>query len=137
MVAKLRADQILSKQSTDINWLAPTENIYKISDKIIHPLHARVCCYQQLNTNETEELTKVKFRAFDSSVGLHQNDFIEKNIRQEEEKCCEVSQDTAELFFIPSKCSESCQHPAALLWYIPFQFDPYLYIFPVGITSSP
>ena len=45
-----------------------------------------------------EELAKVNFREFYSSVGIHQNHFINKFSRNKEEKLCEVSQDTDKLF---------------------------------------
>ena len=57
-------------------------------------IYSRVFCYQKTNTNEPEELTKFKIRTFDYFSGLHQNDFIEKSFGQEEDKFCEVSQDT-------------------------------------------
>ena len=66
--------------------------------KILQPVCARVLCYQHPNPNELEELTKVKLRAFGSSIGIHQNDSVDDFFRQEEEKYCEASQDTDILF---------------------------------------
>ena len=86
----------------DNNW-APNEKIYRVLSKILRPACARVFCYQQPNNNEMEELIKVKIGSFDYSAGLHQNDSIEKVFRQEEEKICEVSQDTDELFVHTTK----------------------------------
>ena len=62
---------------------APTDNIYRVFQKLLHPVCARVLCYQHPDNNEPEELTKVKIGAFNSSVGLHHNEFTDKKIRQE------------------------------------------------------
>ena len=71
--------KIISRHKlVDKNW-ALTENIYGFFSKIIRPVCARVFYNQQPDTNEPEELTKVKIRDFDYYVGLHHNDFIEKN----------------------------------------------------------
>ena len=61
----------------DKDW-STTENIYRFFSKILRPVCARVCCHQQPDPNEPEELTKFKIGVFNSSVGLCQNDFIEK-----------------------------------------------------------
>ena len=42
----------------------PTENIYRVFSKILRPVCVRVCCHQQPDTNELEEPTEVKIRAF-------------------------------------------------------------------------
>ena len=73
-------------------------NIYRIFDKILRPFCTRILCRKQPDTNEPEKLTKVKIGAFNYSIGIHHNDFTEKSFRQEEEKFCEVSQDTDALF---------------------------------------
>ena len=71
--------------------------------KVLCPVCAMVLCHQQLDPNETEERAEVKIRAFNSSVGLHQNYCIDKSFWQEEYICCEVKQETDELFVHPIK----------------------------------
>ena len=63
----------------DTNW-AHTENIYRIFTKILCLVCARVCCHQHPDTNEPEKITKVKIRAFNYSIGIHQNDFTGKKL---------------------------------------------------------
>ena len=93
---------IYSHKLVDKNW-ASTENIYRLFSKILCSFSSIVCCYQQPNTNETEELTKVNITTFDYYVGLHQNDLINNKIRQEDDKYYEASQDTYEFFIHPIK----------------------------------
>ena len=62
----------------DTNW-APTEKIYRIFSKTLRPVCAKVCCHQHPDTNEPEEFTKVNIRAFNYSIGIHHNDFINKS----------------------------------------------------------
>ena len=81
----------------DMNW-EPNEKIYSVFAKILRPVRAKVFYHQQPDNNEPEELTEVKIRAFNSSIGIHQNDFVENSCMQEEKNFCEVSQDTDALF---------------------------------------
>ena len=77
----LIAEQKPSTGLPDINCLTPIENPLKISKGFLLKYSAQFCarvfCYQQPNPNEPEELTKVKIRAFNYSVDIHQNYFIE------------------------------------------------------------
>ena len=106
-LVNLRAEKILWKIFPDINWLTQIENPLKIYiyifSKIINAFCTSVLCHQQTDTNEPEEIVKVNTRAFNSSVGLQHNDLIGKSICHEEYKCCEVNQDTDELFIHPIK----------------------------------
>ena len=89
-------------EMVDTNW-SPTENINRIFAKIHHPNFARNCCCQQPDTNESAELTEVSIMAFNSSIGINYNDFIEDKFRQEKEKYREVSHDTDAFFGHPVK----------------------------------
>ena len=77
---------------------SPAENIYRLFSKTPRPFYARVLFHQYPDTNKPEELAKDNIRAFNCSVGLHQNEFIEKRFWQEGYKLCEASQDTDTLF---------------------------------------
>ena len=77
---------------------SPTENIYRLFSEIIRLVYARVLFHQYPDTNKPEELAKDNIRAFNCSVGLHQNEFTEKRFCQEGYKLCEASQDTDGLF---------------------------------------
>ena len=55
-----------------------TEKVYRDITKILRPFHDRVCCYQNPNPNEPEELTKFKFRSFDFLICLNKNNFVDK-----------------------------------------------------------
>ena len=57
--------------------------MYRVSSKILRPVCARVCCHQQKYPNELEELAEVKIRAIDSSIDIHQNDFMAKCFSEE------------------------------------------------------
>ena len=63
----------------DTNW-ALTKKVYRGVTKLIHLIDSKVSCYQQTETNGPEDLTKFKWRDFDSSIRLHNNVFIDEHV---------------------------------------------------------
>ena len=65
------------------------------------PVHVMFHCYQHPNTSKPKEPHKFKWGNFVYSISIHNNNFIGKNFRYEEEKLYEVSQYTNEFFVRP------------------------------------
>ena len=57
---------------------APTKNIYRGFNKILHRVNSKVCCYKHPNPKDPEKITEFKFRASVSSIGTHKNDIMKK-----------------------------------------------------------
>ena len=86
----LRTEQIPSKIFSDMNWLRQIQHPLKISILLSLKYSAQFVtvffCHQQTDTTELEEFTKVNIEAFNSSIGIHYNDFINKLFFQKEDK---------------------------------------------------
>ena len=85
-----------------MNWLTQIDHPLKISSVFFHK---KICPFfpgfDVVNSQITVHrggLAKVSIKAFNCSIGIHQNYFLDKTIRQEMEKLCGVSQDTYAFF---------------------------------------